>query len=199
MTDLESSRRFCVSRLVRPPELFARGPHFMHDHGVLAGDGHARLAKAAARGKPHAPGFERRLFLAVDQQRVGGFIQIGPDEGIPTLGNAAIPISLTRLVALRREAEIRAYTSRLPELVGIVDRRNLPRNGTPDVMGTVNGPQLQFALGGELKTDGTVTTTAIPNWVDANQKLGQKAQSGTQLARGLTKPQRNVASTRRLR
>ena len=44
--------------IVRPPKLFAGGPHLMHDNRELAGNRNVGFLHAGAFGNPHAPSFE---------------------------------------------------------------------------------------------------------------------------------------------
>src|SRR4051794_22640088 len=94
--------------LLAPAELGAVGPDAMEDDRELAGDRHAGSRHAPALGDLQAPGAQGRPLPAADQQRVGRLVERGSGELVAAAADAALHVRLAGLVALGRQAEVRA-------------------------------------------------------------------------------------------
>ena len=59
------------------------------------------------------------------KQRVCGFVEHRAQQGVATFGHPAVVVDLARLVALRRQADMRADRPRMHETLRLVDRRTV--------------------------------------------------------------------------
>jgi hypothetical protein len=104
-------------------------PDSMQDDGKLASDRNARPGHTATFGDGHAPCPQSRPFAAVDQKRVGRLVQRGARQLVATSADSALNISLTGLIAVRCEAEVRAHIAGFGKAGRLVDRSGAGRRG----------------------------------------------------------------------
>src|SRR3954470_19802741 len=80
----------------------------MQNHGQLTRDGDPGFVYARALGNAQPPSLESRPLLARGQQSRRRLEQIGPDERIAALRNAAARVDFCGRIAPRGQSELRA-------------------------------------------------------------------------------------------
>src|SRR6202790_5819941 len=94
--------------VLAPAELAAIDPHPVQNHGQAPGDRDDGSTYPAPLSHPHAPRLQPRPFPALDKQRVCGLVEHRAQQGVATFGYPAIIVDLAGLVALWRQADMRA-------------------------------------------------------------------------------------------
>ena len=115
-----SDRRSQVG-LLAEPEFGSGAPHPVENNSQLASHRDASASHAARLRDLHAPGAQDRPFAASHQERVGGLVQRRAGQFVAASADLALNVGLARLVARRRQAEVRAYSPRSPKAVRLVD------------------------------------------------------------------------------
>jgi hypothetical protein len=93
-------------RWLAPFEGGAVDPDAMKDYGNLSGDSDLSLFRADPLGELHAPSFQAGPFLSSVQQHGCRLKQVGSEQSIAPARYSAVCVSLTGLIAPRREPEI---------------------------------------------------------------------------------------------
>lgn len=128
VTDLSYTRpMFLRSQLqiassVRPPELLAGCPHLMHDYGKFPRDRDPGLVDAGALRNSHAPSLQGRPLFTRRWKRGGGLKEIGANQGVTSLRDAAAGVDFSGLIASRGKPEIGADAPRLSKPTRILNR-----------------------------------------------------------------------------
>src|SRR5215472_17056915 len=108
-----------------PPELAAIDPHPVQNDSQTPGDRDDRSTHPASLGDSHAPCLQPRPFCAASKQYMCRLVEHRAQQGIATFGHPAFIVGLARLVALRRQADMRADRPGMDETLRLVDRRTV--------------------------------------------------------------------------
>src|SRR5712671_7930205 len=111
--------------VLAPAELATIDPHPVQNHGQAPGDRDDGSTYPAPLSHPHAPRLQPRPFPAVGKQRMCGLVEHRAQQGIATFGHPAVIVDLAGLVALRRQADMRADRPGMDEALRLVDRRTV--------------------------------------------------------------------------
>ena len=94
--------------VLAPPELATIDPHPVQNDSQTPGDCDDRSTHPASLGHSHAPCLQPRPFPAASKQYMCRLVEHRTQQGIATFGHPAFVVGLARLVALRRQADMRA-------------------------------------------------------------------------------------------
>ena len=94
--------------VLAPAELATIDPHPMQNDSQASRDRDNRSTHPAPLDHPHAPRLQPRPFTAVGEQYLCGLVEHRAQQSVATFGHPAIIVDLARLVALRRQADMRA-------------------------------------------------------------------------------------------
>ena len=118
-----SGRRRNRGAVPAPAELATINPHPVQNDSQASGDRDDRSTHPAPLGHPHAPCLQPRPFTAVGKQYLCGLVEHRAQQGVATFGHPAIIVDLARLVALRRQADMRADRRGMDKALRLVDPR----------------------------------------------------------------------------
>src|SRR6516165_11261500 len=108
-----------------PPELATIDPHPVQNDSQTPGDRDDRSTHPASLGHSHAPCLQPRPFCAASKQYMSRLVEHRAQQGIATFGYPAVVVYLAGLVALRRQADMRADRPGMHEALRLVDRRTV--------------------------------------------------------------------------
>src|SRR6516225_8093080 len=109
--------------VLTPTELATVDPHPVQNHSQTPGDRDDRSTHPASLSHSHAPCLQPRPFPAASKQCMCRLVEHRAQQGIATFGHPAFIVGLARLVALRRQADMRADRPGTDEALRLVDRR----------------------------------------------------------------------------
>src|SRR6516162_5360089 len=111
--------------VLAPAELATIDPHPVQNYSQTPGDRDDRSTHPASLGHSYAPYLQPRPFAAASKQCMCCLVEHRAQQGIATFGHAAFIVGLARLVALWRQADMRADRPGTDETLRLAARRTI--------------------------------------------------------------------------
>src|SRR5215831_17477730 len=111
--------------VLAPAELATIDPHPVQNDSQTPGDRDDRSTHPASLSDSHAPCLQPRPFCAASKQYMCRLVEHRAQQGIATFGHPTVVVDLAGLVALWRQADMRADRPRMDEALRLIHRRTV--------------------------------------------------------------------------